>query len=75
MKPALPSRHTSNAAASIASRPATVTIAMRPSMGRDGAGSSLVLILATGKAEYFSREDWTAELPDSPTRLGKNAVF
>jgi hypothetical protein len=37
-KPALPSRHTPNAAASTASRPASVTIAIRPSVGRDGGG-------------------------------------
>jgi hypothetical protein len=32
----------------------------------------LVLILVRGKAQYFSREDWTAELPDSP--LGKSRL-
>jgi hypothetical protein len=37
-KPALPSHRAPNAAASTASRPAFVTIAIRPCMGRDGAG-------------------------------------
>ena len=35
-RPALPSRRTPNAAASTASRPASVTIAIRPSVGQDG---------------------------------------
>ena len=38
IKPALPSRVTPDAAASTASRPASVTIANRPSVGRDGDG-------------------------------------
>src|SRR3982074_3821971 len=38
-QPALPSRHTPDAAASTASHPASVTIAIRPSVGRDGEGS------------------------------------
>ena len=37
-KPALPSRVTPNAAASTASRPASLTIRIRPSVGRDGEG-------------------------------------
>src|SRR3954464_14583369 len=37
-QPALRSRHTPDAAASIASHPASVTIAIRPSGGRDGEG-------------------------------------
>jgi hypothetical protein len=43
--------------ASTASRRAFVTIASRPSVRRDG--GFLVLILATAKAEYFSRQGWT----------------
>ena len=35
-EPALPSRFTPNAAASTASRPASLTIRIRPSVGRDG---------------------------------------
>src|SRR6202165_5727005 len=35
-KPALPSRFTPDAAASTASRPASLTIRIRPSVGRDG---------------------------------------
>jgi len=38
VKPALPSRHMPDAAASTASRSASVTIAIRPSVGRDGEG-------------------------------------
>src|ERR1700716_295889 len=38
-QPALRSRHTPDAAASTASHPASVTIAIRPSGGRDGGGS------------------------------------
>jgi hypothetical protein len=41
--PALRSRHTPNAAASTASHPASVTIAIRPSVGRDGNGYSFDL--------------------------------
>jgi hypothetical protein len=37
-EPALPSRFTPNAAASTASRPASLTIRIRPSVGRDGEG-------------------------------------
>jgi len=37
-KPALPPRHAPNAAASTASRPASLTIRIRPSVGRDGEG-------------------------------------
>jgi NAD(P)-dependent dehydrogenase (short-subunit alcohol dehydrogenase family) len=37
-KPALPSRFTPNAAASTASRPASLTIRIRPSVGRGGKG-------------------------------------
>jgi hypothetical protein len=38
-KPALQPRCAQNAAASTASRPASVTIAIRPSVGRDGEDS------------------------------------
>src|ERR1700704_1207140 len=38
-RPALPSPRAPNAAASTASHPASVTIAIRPSGGRDGEGS------------------------------------
>src|ERR1700692_4750552 len=47
--------------ASTASRPAFVTIASRPSVGRDG--EVLELILATAKAEYFSLQGWTLTDP------------
>ena len=39
LRPALPSRREPNAAASTASHPASVTIAIRPSVGRDGGSS------------------------------------
>src|ERR1700730_8049071 len=53
-KPALRSRHTPNAAASTASRPAFVTIAIRPSMGRDGEGYRSDLCQA-GTAIFFQK--------------------
>src|SRR6195256_3600188 len=42
-QPALQSRRAQNAAASTASRPASVTIAIRPSVGRDGESSRIDL--------------------------------
>jgi hypothetical protein len=48
-KPALRSRHTPNAAASTASHPASVTIAIRPSVGWDVEGYSFDLGLARRK--------------------------
>ena len=53
-----------DAAASIASRPAFVTIASRPS--GDETGELIEVILASVKAEYFSNRGWTgfADLPD-----------
>src|SRR5260370_22971873 len=52
------------AAASTASRPASVTIASRPSGGETV--RLIELILASVKAEYFSNRGWTgfADLPD-----------
>jgi hypothetical protein len=43
--------------ASTASRPASVTIANRPSVGRDGEYIGLIWVF--GKSEYFSERDWT----------------
>jgi hypothetical protein len=59
-EPALPSRFTPNAAASTASRPASLTIRIRPSVGRDGEG----YIPESGqrKEEYFLTGGWTCKL-------------
>src|SRR5436190_13269551 len=46
--------------ASTASRPAFVTIAIRPSVGRDGA--VIVLIWVKRRKEYFCKVDWTAQI-------------
>src|SRR3979411_1627017 len=45
------------ASASTASRPTSVTIANRPSVGRDGGGYKV--ICAFGKSEYFFKRGWT----------------
>jgi hypothetical protein len=55
--------------ASTASRPAFVTIASRPSLGRDGA--FIVLIWVRRRKEYFCKWDWTAQI--SLIRQGKLA--
>jgi hypothetical protein len=58
--------------ASIASRPAFVTITSRPSVRRDA--GDVLLIWACGEAEYFSRRGWTVseviadQLGDLPDR-------
>jgi len=46
-----------SAAASIASNPASVTIAIRPSSGVDGEGYKVICYF--GKPEYFFGWDWT----------------
>jgi len=45
------------ASASTASRPASVTIANRPSVGRDGKSYSLICI--SEKQKYFCKRGWT----------------
>jgi hypothetical protein len=45
------------ASASTASRSAAVTIATRPSVGRDGSGYRLIWVF--GKSEYFCKRGWT----------------
>src|ERR1039458_2663708 len=66
-----------SAAASIASSPASVTIAIRPSSGVDGETSTLIWVF--GKSEYFSREGLTEGSENQqvicPSRLGKNSAF
>ena len=59
-QPALPSRHTPDAAASTASRPASVTIAIRPSVGRDSGDIGVIWVRREG--EYFCKRDWTASI-------------
>ena len=56
-----------SASASIASSPASVTIAIRPSSGVDDAGYKV--ICGFGKAEYFFGKDWTGR--NSLIRLEK----
>src|ERR1700736_6351562 len=56
--------------ASTASRPAAVTIACRPSVGRNGGGYRSDL--GQEKTGIFLREGWTPVSRNSPTRLGKN---
>jgi len=51
---------TPNAAASIASRLTSVTIAKRPSVW-DGMAGVLKLIWVGGEAEYFCTQGWTAK--------------
>ena len=60
--PALPSRRTQNAAASTASHPASVTIAIRPSVGRDARSSRSDL--GCLKTEIFLQRGLDTKLPD-----------
>ena len=66
-RPALRSHRAQNAAASTASHPASVTIAIRPSVGWDG--RVIELILARPKAEYFSNPGWTLICPTGCLRV------
>src|ERR1700716_2961589 len=66
-RPALRSHRAQNAAASTASHPASVTIAIRPSVGWDG--GVIELILARPKAEYFSNPGWTLICPTGCLRV------
>jgi hypothetical protein len=61
VKPALRSRRAQNAAASTASNPASVTIAIRPSSGVDESG--LKVFLPGGKGKNFSNRGWTLICP------------
>ena len=58
-------RSSFDTAASTASRPAFVTIAKRPFVGRDE--FSLLLFLPNDQAKNFSREGWTRKLPGRPS--------
>ncbi len=53
--------------ASTASRPASVTIANRPSVGRDGNRYRLIWVF--GKSEYFCKRGWTRGTTDWPGDL------
>jgi hypothetical protein len=64
-RPTLPSRHAPDAAASTASRPASVTIAIRPSVGWDGDGYEVIWVRR--KRKYFCKRGWTGKSPDSPS--------
>ena len=59
-QPALPSRCAPNAAASTASHPASLTIRIRPSVGRDGESSRLIWVrweqVFFGKSEKKTRQ-------------------
>ncbi len=58
---ALRSHRAQNAAASTASRPASVTIMIRPSCGV-GWRELVEMICPTGEAKYFCKGDWTAQI-------------
>src|SRR5260370_24806955 len=64
-EPALRSDREQNAAASTASRPASVTIAIRPSMGRDNTG--IEVIWGSGEQNYFCERDSTDPFSGSPS--------
>jgi hypothetical protein len=59
-RPALPSHRAPNAAASTASHPASVTIAIRPCRGRDSAVMDLIWVKREGK--YFWKWGWTGRI-------------
>jgi hypothetical protein len=77
-QPALPSRHTPDAAASTASHPASVTIAIRPSGGRDGEGSRTDL--GQAGTEIFLEMGLDSRMTDLPVgqirliRLNKSSL-
>ena len=75
-KPALRSLCTPDTAASTASRPASVTIASRPSMGRDS--DRIRVILVNRETIYFCCDGWTGFCRSEvicPSRLGKNSNY
>src|SRR5438552_14428694 len=61
-RPALQPFHAQNAAASTASHPASVTIAIRPSSGT-GWRDLVEMICPTGIAKNFSKQGWTLICP------------
>src|ERR1700716_3454005 len=64
-KPALQFTCAPNAAASTASRPASLTIRIRPSVGRDGRGYRFESGLR--EAEYFCKGGWTRGSRNCPS--------
>src|SRR5216684_2198887 len=60
-RPALQSHRAQNAAASTATHPASVTIAIRPSCGV-GWREFVEMICPTGEAKYFCNKDWTTQI-------------
>ena len=73
------SRFTPDAAASTASHPASVTIAIRPCSGT-GWREFVEMICPTGEAKYFCKGDWTGKLQRRPTGkslepAGSNTTF
>jgi hypothetical protein len=78
-RPALRSRRAPDAAASTASRPASVTIAIRPFVGWDGWDMQLIWVRREGG--NFLNEDWTTQItliakeifPFSSFRPGRRA--
>src|SRR5450755_4261292 len=68
------SRFTPDAAASTASHPASVTIAIRPCSGT-GWREFVEMICPTGEAKYFCKGDSTGKLQRRPPRLGKNSDY
>jgi hypothetical protein len=74
--PALRSRFTPDAAASTASHPASVTIAIRPSEG--GTAEDVKVIWVRPKGKYFCKRGWTRRanhtLPYGPTRGAYSSI-
>jgi len=67
IEPALQSRRAQNAAASTASRAASVTIAIRPSVG--GMARVLEVIWVRREWKYFWKQDWTGGISLIPQEI------
>jgi hypothetical protein len=72
-RPALRPHRAQNAAASIASLPASVTIAIRPSSGV-GWREFVEMICPTGEAKYFCKRGWTANSLICPSGKSHRSV-
>jgi hypothetical protein len=73
-RPALRSHRAQNAAASTATHPASVTIAIRPS-GGVGWREFVEMICPTGEAKYFCKEDSTQKCPTGKSLHGSESKF
>jgi hypothetical protein len=76
-RPALRSHRAQNAAASTATHPASVTIAIRPS-GGVGWREFVEMICPTGEAKYFCKGDWTGNsliCPSGKSPRGSESKF